>query len=93
MRRQLDDVLRLVAEQADGLDVLDQRLLAQGQHLLGVSAIGEQRARGLVHADVGRLRRQGDGDQQGEGVDMLQLALRFGVRPPWKRVKISRIAW
>ena len=39
----------------------------------------EQRARRLVDAGVGRLRRQHHGHQQREGIDVLQLALGLGV--------------
>ena len=75
--RQRDDVLRLVAPQADGADVFAELLLAQRQHLLRRVGDLEQRARRLVDADVGRLRRQHHGDQQREGVDVLELALRL----------------
>ena len=37
-----DDVLRLGVEQADGLDVLAQRLLAKVEHLLRRRHLGEQ---------------------------------------------------
>jgi hypothetical protein len=39
----------------------------------------EQRPGCLVHTDVGRLRRQHDGDQQRVRVDVFQLAARVGV--------------
>ena len=67
--RQRDDVLRLVAPQADGADIVADLLLAERQHLLRRVGDREQRPRRLVDADVGRLRRQHHGDQQGEGVD------------------------
>src|SRR3546814_6596200 len=39
------------------------------------SELLEEGPRGLVHADVGRLRGEHHGDQQGVGVHVLQLAL------------------
>ena len=76
---QLDDVLRLVAEQPDGLDVVDQAVLAQGQHLLRCVGDRPEPARGLVHARIRRLRRQRHGNQQGVDIHMLQLAPGFGL--------------
>jgi uncharacterized membrane protein len=75
--RQQDHVLCLVAEQANGLDVLADCIFAQGQHLLRRISFGKQRARCLVHAGIGRLSRQDHGDKQGIGVDMLKFALGF----------------
>ena len=46
---------------------------------LGVSATLNRRARRLVDAGVGRLRRQHHGHQQREGIDVFQLALGLGV--------------
>ena len=62
--RQPDDVLRLGIEQADALDVLLERVLAERDHLRGRLDLLEQRARRLVDAGVGRLRRQHHGDEQ-----------------------------
>ncbi len=76
---QLDDILGLLAEQADGLDMLGQTLFAQIQHLLRRVGDFEQFARGLVDTRIGRLRRQRHGDDQSVDVHMLQLALGFGV--------------
>jgi len=42
----------------------------------------EQRARRLVDAGVGRLRRQNDGNQQGVGVEMFEFALRLRIGFP-----------
>ena len=50
--------------------------LAQRHHLFRRRHLREQRLGRLVDADIGRLRRQDDGDQQGILVDMVQLALR-----------------
>ena len=67
--------LALHAEQADGLDVADQLLLAERHHLgRGLDDL-EQRRRGAVDADVGRLRREHDGDQQMIDVVVFQLGL------------------
>src|SRR3546814_12240030 len=59
----------------DGLDVLLQPGLAQFEHLLRRGDPLEEGPRGIVHADVGRLRGEHHGDQQGVGVHVLQLAL------------------
>src|SRR3546814_2751096 len=45
------------------------------EHLLRRGDPLEEGPRGLVHADVGRLRGEHHGDQQGVGVHVLQLAL------------------
>ncbi len=52
---QLDDVLGLVAVKADGLDVLDQAVLTQRQHLFRRVRDLEQLFRRPVDALVGRL--------------------------------------
>ena len=75
--RQRDDVLRLVAPQPDGADVVADRRLAERQHLLRRVGHGKQRPRRLVDAGIGRLRRQHHGDQQREGVDVFEFALRL----------------
>jgi hypothetical protein len=77
--RQRDDVLRLVAIETDGLDVVADLVLAEREHLSRRVGDLKQRARRLVDAGVGRLRRQHHGDQQRVGVEMLQLALRLGI--------------
>ncbi len=77
---EFDHVLRLLAEQADGLDVFDQALFAQIQHLLrGVGDL-EQLFRGLVHAHIRRLRRQGHRHHQRIGIGMVQLPFGFWVQ-------------
>ena len=68
---QLDDILRLVAEKADGLDMLDHTGLAERQHFRGRIRHLEQTARGLVDALIGRLRRQRDGNHQRKRVRVL----------------------
>ncbi|MPL74144.1 hypothetical protein SDC9_19954 [bioreactor metagenome] len=78
-RAELHHVLRLLPEQADGLDVLDQPLLAEGEHLCGRIGDLEQAAGGLVHPRIRRLRRERHGDEQGEGVGVLELPLRVGL--------------
>ena len=77
---QRDQVLRLGAKEADRADQFDDPLLAEDQHLLrGVGEREERRGR-LVDAGIGRLRRQHDGDQQGEGIDEFELGLRDRAR-------------
>ncbi len=78
----LDDVLRLVVEQADGLDVLLQPLFAQFEDGLGRVGHGEEPFGGFVHAHVGGLRREDDGDEQFEGRAVLQLGGGVGVGVP-----------
>ena len=77
--RQRDHVLRLAAPKPDRADVFADLLLAQRHHLLRRVGDVKQRARRLVDAGVGRLRRQHHGDQQREGVPVLEFAL--GLRP------------
>ena len=77
--RELDDVLGLVAVEADGADVGDEPLLAQRQHPFGRVGEGEEVARGLVDAGVGGLGRERDGHEEREGVEVLELALGMGV--------------
>jgi uncharacterized membrane protein len=77
--RQRDHVLRLGVEQADAFDEGRQSLDAEGGHGGRCGRSLEQRARGLVHGYVGGLGRQHHGDEQGEGVDILQLRLRRGL--------------
>src|SRR3546814_10775018 len=63
---QADDVLRLGLIQADGLDVFAQPRFAERKDRLRRVGDREQFRGRLVDADVGRLRRQHDGDQQFE---------------------------
>ena len=77
--RQRDDVLGLVAVEADGLDALLHVLHAQRRHLPRRVGDLEQGPRRLVDAGVGRLRREHHRHQQREGVDVLELALGIGV--------------
>ncbi len=74
-----DHVLGLGVEQADGLDVLLQPLFAQFEHLPGRFDCSEERARGLVDADIGRLRRQRHGHHQLVGIAIFQLGLGRGI--------------
>ena len=75
----LQDVLGLAAKQANGFDVAFQPFLPQVQQGLRRVGYREQGGRGLVHADVGGLRAQDDGDQQLEGGAVFQLAAWLGV--------------
>ena len=76
---QLDDVLRLVVEQANRLDVVAHLGFAQRQHFVRVVGNLEQRAGRLVDSHIGRLRGQNDSDQQGIGIRVVKLALRFRI--------------
>ena len=49
------------------------------EHLLRRVGDREELARRLVDADIGRLRREHDGDEQRVGVDVLELALGFRI--------------
>ena len=77
-----DDVARLAAVEADGLDEVADLVLAEGDHLL--RAVGELEKGGsrLVDAGIGRLRRQRDGNEKGEGALVVELGLRVGVSLP-----------
>jgi hypothetical protein len=72
-------ILGLGVEQADRLDVILEAILAQIEHVLRRLDDFEQRPRRLVDADIGRLRRQRDGDQQLIRVAELQFRLRVRV--------------
>jgi hypothetical protein len=63
---------------------------AQGQHLFGACRRRRTARAWPCSPHIGGLRRQGHGDQQGEGVGMVQFALGFGSAA-WNRVKISWI--
>ena len=91
LSRQRDDVLRLGAEEADGADQFGDPVLAERRHLLRRVGGGEQGRRRLVDPGVGRLRRQDDGDEQGEGAGVVQLALRLG-QAFWNRANISAMS-
>ena len=85
--RQRDDVLRLGIEQADRLDVLFQAVLTQGHHLFGRLHLGEERARRLVDAGIGRLGGQHHRDQQLEDVARFQLG--FGMRVRFRQTAVE----
>jgi hypothetical protein len=76
---QRDDVLGLVAIQADGLDRLAQPILPERHHLFRRIDRREQRARGFVHAHIGRLSGERHGYQKRKRVHIFQLAARHGV--------------
>jgi len=75
-----DDILRLGVEQADGLDRLAERFLAEINHLAWCLDTFEQGLRGDVHAGIRGLRRQHDGDEQLVGVGRLKLGRGRRVR-------------
>ena len=77
--RQPDHILGLGAKKPDGLDQIAHLGFAEFRHLLRRIGEREQSRRRLVDAGVGRLRRQHDGDQQRERVDVLQFAARRRV--------------
>ena len=76
---EFDDVLGFVPVQADRFDMLNQTLLAQRDHLFGRVGDGKKGRRRPVHPLIGRLRGQRHGDNQREGVGMIQLSLRLGA--------------
>ena len=61
---QREDVFGLGAEQADRLDVRDQACVAQLEHGLRRMRDREELRSREVHAAVGRLRGEHDGDQE-----------------------------
>jgi hypothetical protein len=75
-----DDVLGLRVEQADRLDRFAKPFLAEIDHLLRPLDVLEQRLRRDIHADVGRLRGQHDGDEQLVGIGRFELGRGRGVR-------------
>src|SRR5207244_3901947 len=78
--RHPDQALRLIAEEAGGLDdLLDVRLPSAGQRL-GRGVAAEEGGCHQVHAGVGALRGQDRGAEQLEGVPVLQRAAGVGVR-------------
>ena len=91
--RERDHVLRLRAEEADGLDEVAHLGLAELHHLLRRVGGGEQRGRRLVDAGVGRLRRQHHRDQQRVGILVLELGLRVrhrGLQSPERLLDLGR---
>ena len=73
----LDDILGFVAKQPDGLDMLDQTLFAQIKHFLRRIGDFEQFCRGLIHARICRLRREGHSHDQRIDIHMVQFAFWF----------------
>ncbi len=91
--RQRNDVLRLVAVEPDGLDVIADLVLAEREHLLRRVGDRKQRACRLVDAGVGRLRRQNDRDQQRVGIEMLKFALRLGIDLSEAAERVADFGW
>ena len=75
----LMNVAGLGVEQADGLDVLLQSVLAQREHVRRRADFLNRLRGGLVDALVGRLRREDHGDQELEGIAVVQFGGRVGV--------------
>ena len=75
----LQQVLGLVAVQADGADLLGHGGFAQRQHLLRRAGQRKQPPGGLVDADIGGLGRQQHRGQQLEDRGVFQLAGRLRV--------------
>ena len=75
--RQLMDILGLGVEQPKGADVMPNRRLAERYHRSRGGGIGKKPFGRLVHPDIGRLRGQHDGNQQGERVGEIQLGRGF----------------
>src|SRR3984893_4960318 len=76
--RQGDHVFCLGAVEANRFDYVLELFFAERRHFGWASSHREKRGRGLVDAEVGRLRRKHDRDEQGEGVHIIEFA--FGVR-------------
>jgi hypothetical protein len=74
-------VLRLGAIQAYALDMCDQAVHAEGEHLLRRARHPVQAARGQIYALVGRLGRQDHGDQEFERRAVFEFAARLRIRP------------
>lgn len=74
-----NDVFGLCVEQANGFDMDFQAILPERHHLRGRSYVGEQTSRGLVYADIGRLRRHDYGYQQLIGVGERKLCFWRGI--------------
>ena len=84
-----DHVLGLGAEEADRLDVVDQFFLAQCHHLGRGFDLLEQGLGGSVHAGVGGLGRQHDGDQELVDVVVFEFGFRLGDRLPQAGEKLG----
>ncbi len=69
----LDDVFGLAAIEANGLDVGDEAVDAERENGLGRAGHRVELAGGGVDADIGRLCREDDGDQQLEDRGVFEL--------------------
>ena len=78
---EFDDVLGLLAKQADRFDMFDQALFAEVQHLLRRVGDLKQGFGRFVDPGIGCLRRKRDRNNQSIDIDVIKLALwfRFGV--------------
>ena len=75
--RQCDDILRLGAPEPDRFDICADFRLAERRHFFWRVGDLEQRRRRPIDPDIGRLRRQNYGDEQGEVVPVMKLG--FGI--------------
>ena len=75
------DVGCFVVVEADGFDVVLQAVFAEGKEGGGGVGNGKEAARGFVHAFIGRLRREDDGDEQLKGTRVFEFGggMRVGV--------------
>jgi len=73
--RKGNNVLRLGAEEPDGLDQLAYPFFPERDHLLRRVGGGEQGGRSLVDPRIGRLCGENDGNEQREWVDVGKLPL------------------
>ena len=76
---ELDDVFGFVAEEADCLDMLNQTLFAQSQHLFGCIGNFEKFFCGFVHAYICGLGGERHGDDKGIDIHMIELAHGGGI--------------
>ena len=77
--RQGDDVLCLGAVKADRLDHAAELFLADGKHFFRAVGEGKKRARGLVDAGIGRLRRKHDRNEKSKRIDIVEFAFRVRI--------------
>ena len=74
-----EDVRRFAVVEANGFDVFLQAVFAEGKDGSGGVGSRKEAARGFVHAFVGRLCREDDGDEQFEGAAVFEFGGRLRV--------------
>ena len=89
--RQSDHILRLVSPKANCLDMPLDTLKPERQHLLWRIRNRKQPPRRLVHANIGRLCRQGDSNHQRIGRGKFQLSMRIRPHLCQRSIKLGRL--